>query len=220
MKKSLVISFFTKKPAAFLLLFPAVITMLYLKITGFLSSVGFFKNSLLMAAGIFTVHSLQDTKRTSGTKADNDREQTRNGITEPYDRLTGAAGEIVFCIDLNDWRFSHINPAAEKALGYPARICTRIPGFIFELLEPGSTQMLKAAVNRFRHSSEKICTLELKWLNAANHSLLLEVTLIPIRDSSGRPVSLEAIGRNVTRWKQKNNRLHNYHGYDYDRLTS
>ncbi len=200
------------------MLFPVVILLFFLIITGLFPSVGF--PGLLMAAGILTGCSFQVTKRTAGMKRDNHREQTRSGTEDSYDGLTGAADEIVFCIDLNDWRFSYINPAAEKALGYPARICTRIPGFIFKLLDPGSSQMLKAAVNRFRHSSEKICTLKLRWLNADHRSLLLEVTLIPIRDGNGRAVSIEAIGRYVTRYKQRENHLHNYGDYDCDRLSS
>lgn len=220
MRKSPVISFLTKSQLIFLLLFPAVIIVLFLTITGLLSSLGFFINSLLIAVGILTAHSFQITKRKTGINFGYGREQTFNKIKESSDHLTGAAGEIVFCIDLKDWRFTHINPAAEKMLGYPARICTGIPGFLFELLDPGSTQILKTAVNRFHHSSEKICTVELKWLNADRRSLILEVSLIPIRDSNGRPVSIEAIGRNVTRRKQEENRIHNYSDYDYDKLTS
>lgn len=206
MRKSSVIAFTRKKPAVFLF-FPAVITMVFFKITGLLSSVSFFRNSLLLAAGVLTAHSFQGTKRTANSKTVNDREQTGNERKETVDGSTGTAGEIFFCIDLNDWRFSYINPAAEEALGYPARICTTIPGFIFKFLDPGSTRVLKAAVNRFHHSSEKICTLELKWRKADHRDLLLEVTLIPIRDNGGRPVSIEAIGRNVTRCKQRENRL-------------
>lgn len=129
---------------------------------------------------------------------------------KPCDHSTGAAGEIVFCIDLNDWRFTHINPEAEKVLGYPARICTQIPGFIFKLLDPGSARMLRAAVNRFRHFSEKICTLELNWRNADHHSFIMEVTLIPVRDNSGRPVSIEAIGRKVIRCDRREISLYLY----------
>lgn len=217
MKKSPVVSFFTKKQNVSLL-FPVIALFLFLIIARLSPSVGI--PGLLMAAGIFTVNSFQGMKRTAVMKNDNDREQTRSRIKEPFNDSTGSGGEIVFCINLNDWRLSYMNPAGEKALGYPARICTRIPGFIFKLLDPHSTQMLKAAVNHFCFSSEKICTLKLGWLSADRRSLLLEVTLIPIRDSNGRLVLLEAIGRYITGYKQRKSYLRNYGDYDCDRLTS
>ena len=107
MRKSSVIAFTRKKPAVFLF-FPAVITMVFFKITGLLSSVSFFRNSLLLAAGVLTAHSFQGTKRTANSKTVNDRSKPAMREKETVDGSTGTAGEIFFCIDLNDWRFSYI----------------------------------------------------------------------------------------------------------------
>ena len=215
MKKSPVVWFFAKKQNVSLL-FPVIALFLFLIIARLSPSVGI--PGLLMAAGIFTVNSFQGMKRTAVMKNDNDREQTRSRIKEPFNDSTGSGGEIVFCINLNDWRLSYMNPAGEKALGYPARICTRIPGFIFKLLDPHSTQMLKAAVNHFCFSSEKICTLKLGWLSADRRSLLLKSPYS--HPTQRRLVLLEAIGRYITGYKQRKSYLRNYGDYDCDRLTS
>jgi PAS domain S-box-containing protein len=114
-----------------------------------------------------------------------------------YRNLVDNANDIVATLDL-DGRFTSINPAVERVLGYSA---DELIGLSLAELAPHGDKPIDQAVLRRELTSEGATRYEMQISAKDGRDLALDVSSKLIYDNSGKPTAIHSICRDVTERK-------------------
>jgi len=117
---------------------------------------------------------------------------------ERYRSLVDEANDIVATLDL-DFRFTSVNPAVERILGYSPR---EFVGTTLREHVPPDQLTLHDAMLREKLEGKSSTTYEMQIFSKGRQRLTLEVNSKLIRDEDDKPSGIHAIARDVTERKQ------------------
>lgn len=121
-----------------------------------------------------------------------------NEIKEVYERLTSYADEALLRAQFSDGRTVYINEAAEKILGYSLDDYLNDPKIYAKFILPEYYPRWLAAIAEMKGGKDFVKNLILAMSAKDGRTVMMEFTVIAIKDQKGKIVYLESLGRDIT----------------------
>jgi PAS domain S-box-containing protein len=150
----------------------------------------------------------------------------RSGLAMPvgggergFEQLVEDAPDILFRVDAITGRMLYINRAVERLAGYRPDEFYQDAGLFARIMLPEHRPAWDASFSRLQEMTSR--TFEAGLTTQAGERLILQLSLYPVRDASGRVLVLEGAGRDTTSLKQLEEiRQRNQERASLDRLKS
>jgi len=123
-------------------------------------------------------------------------------IKESYDRLTDNADEAIFRVKAGGGYVTYLNAAAERIFGYSKAEWAEDPSLSFKIIHPDYKDKQKEFIKELNTTKKTIKNAVLKWIAKDDHEVIVEYTIVPIIDNSGKVIYFESIGRDITERKK------------------
>ncbi len=136
-----------------------------------------------------TLHDITERK-----KAEEKIRQTK----ESYDRLTDNANEAIFRVKAGGGYVTYLNTAAERMFGYSKAEWAEDPSLGSKIIHPDFKEKQREIIDELNTTKETIKNTILKWIAKDGHEVIVEYTIVPIIDNSGKVIYFESIGRDIT----------------------
>jgi two-component system cell cycle sensor histidine kinase/response regulator CckA len=121
-----------------------------------------------------------------------------NDIEEVYERLTNYAGEALLRVRFSDARTIYINEAAKKILGYSLEDYLNEDKFYEKYILPEYYPRFLKEVEEMRGGKDLVKKLVLAITAKDGRTVMMEFTVIAVRDQKGKIVYIESLGRDIT----------------------
>jgi len=144
-------------------------------------------------------------------------EQASSDAESRYDRLTQFAGTAIATLDLEQGRIIQVNEAMEQIVGYSRDELSREPHSLARLLDQDSEDLVNACAQAFREGADVAREVVLTWRARDGRRVVMEHTLVPLRDEGGDLAQMETIARDVTERQRLESEIE--HLTYHDRLT-
>lgn len=128
----------------------------------------------------------------------NRAEITADDISEIYERLTNYADEALFRIRFIDAKTIYINKAAEKILGYSLEDYRTEDNFYAKHILPEYYPRWLKAREELKSGNDFIKNMILEITAKDGRTVMMELTVIAVRDQKGEIAYLESLGRDIT----------------------
>lgn len=144
-------------------------------------------------------------------------EQAARDAESRYDRLTQFAGTAIATLDLEQHRIVHVNEAMEQLIGYSREELSREPHSLAHLLDDASEALVNACAQAFREGADVAREVVLTWRARDGRRVVMEHTMVPLRDGAGDMPQMETIARDITERQRLESEIE--HLTYHDRLT-
>lgn len=121
-----------------------------------------------------------------------------NDIKEIYERLTNYAGEALLRVRFSDAKTIYINEAAEKILGYSLEDYLREDKFYAKYILPEYYPRFLKEIEELKSGKDFVKKLVLAITAKDGRTVMMEFTVIAVRDQKGKIVYIESLGRDIT----------------------
>jgi len=119
-------------------------------------------------------------------------------IKNVYERLAQYADEAIFRIDAENGRVLYINDAAEKILNYSLEDYLSDPKVVMKVMHPNHVKAWLAAVGKADQAKNVLKNITIDCTAREGQTVIMELTVIAVRDAAGGISYLECLGRDVT----------------------
>lgn len=121
-----------------------------------------------------------------------------NDIKEIYERLTNYAGEALLRVRFSDAKTIYINEAAEKILGYSLEDYLKEDKFYAKHILPEYYPRFLKEIEEMKAGKDFVKKLVLAITAKDGRTVMMEFTVITVRDQKGKIVYIESLGRDIT----------------------
>jgi PAS domain S-box-containing protein len=157
-------------------------------------------NLLAQHAAIAVEHARSREALVQAMRAKEQSEAKLRESEARYRRLVENAPDVVFRLELTPTpHFSFLSPAIEELLGQPPEVFYKDPEALARQVHPSDRALLDLMITApERHGHGVI----LRWIHRDGHLVWVEARFVALRDESGRLLSVEGIGRDVSAAKR------------------
>ncbi|HEX4461062.1 MAG TPA: ATP-binding protein, partial [Polyangia bacterium] len=136
-----------------------------------------------------------------------------------FEELIEDAPDMIFRVDAQAGRILYVNRAVERMTGYTPEEFYQDAGLFPRMILPEHRPNWDVSFSRMQEAASR--TFELALTAKSGERIIVQVSLYPVRDASGRTVVLEGIGRDNTSVKQLEDiRQRNQERASLDRLKT
>jgi two-component system, cell cycle sensor histidine kinase and response regulator CckA len=121
-----------------------------------------------------------------------------NDIKEVYERLTNYADEALFRVRFNDAKTIYINEAAKKILGYSLEDYLNEDKFYAKYILPEYYPRFLQEIEELKGGKNFVKKMVLAITAKDGRTVMMEFTVIAVRDQKGKIVYIEALGSDIT----------------------
>jgi len=128
-------------------------------------------------------------------------------IKESYDRLTDNADEAIFTVEAEGGHVIYTNSAAERIFGYSKAEWAEDPSLALKMIHPDYAEKQREYIKEINTTKKTIKNAVLGWIAKDGREVIMEYSVIPIIDKSGKVIYFESIGRDITERKKAEQKL-------------
>ena len=121
-----------------------------------------------------------------------------NDIKEVYERLTSYADEALFRVRFHDAKTIYINEAAKKILGYSLEDYLKDDKFYANHILPEYYPRFLQEIEEIKGGKDFVKKMILAITAKDGRTVMMEFTVIAVRDQKGKIVYIESLGRDIT----------------------